>query len=84
MGREVHGPNNYDYKDALRTAYQHFQMQVHHRCSKQPLLLIVLDYAGWTDKLAGEQYPAQDGFYRVSSASRLFEEHANEVEDCSV
>ncbi|USP80438.1 hypothetical protein yc1106_07712 [Curvularia clavata] len=23
-------------------------------------------YAGWTDKLAGEQYPANDGYYRAS------------------
>lgn len=26
---------------------------------------LVLDYAGWTDKIAGEQYPEVDGVYRV-------------------
>jgi aldehyde dehydrogenase (NAD+) len=24
-----------------------------------------VDYAGWTDKIAGEQYPAEDGVYKI-------------------
>lgn len=27
--------------------------------------LVLTDYAGWTDKIAGEQYPEADGLYRI-------------------
>jgi hypothetical protein len=31
-----------------------------------------VDYAGWTDKIVGDQYPAVDGMYKVYHAKSAY------------
>lgn len=75
MGEQVHGPAGFNDEDALQIVHRQLQMYVPSGFSEQLRSLIEPDYAGWTDKLPGEQHPAHDGYYRARNIPRCSERY---------